>query len=119
MKTPILTILFFLSIEILSCTSTVSSDRELESLVKKIEMRSSKMSEKDWQEADQKIEVLQLDIENSNHLSELEKTNANKLLGKYAALRIKSGIKNLEKEFKGMSEKIDGMVDELVDTTTN
>jgi hypothetical protein len=119
MKPPILTIIFFLSIEILSCTPTVSPDTEIESLVKKIEMRSSKMSEKDWQEADQKIELLQLDIENSNHLSELERTNANKLLGKYAALRIKSGIKSLEKEFKGISEKIDGMFDELADTTSN
>jgi hypothetical protein len=112
-KPFIYTLLFAL----FSCNTFQSVDSRLIDYVNDLETRSSTMSEKEWEEADMLIEQFKNELdENRENLSSDQISKANKAIGQYAGLRIKSGIKDFKDQLKDLSNQLEGVVQELVDT---
>lgn len=95
-------------------------DKQLDQLVKEIESRKSSMTDADWEQADQTIEAFRQKIDASRKDMTVEElANVNKALGRYAGLRVKSGLNDFKNSLEDFGDQLKGMVDELTDTTKN
>jgi hypothetical protein len=113
---------------ILSLVVLVSCAREekkefitdLNSFVTETTDKCEKFSDDDWEKAD--ATFLQLrNEEYPRHKQELtpeESKRVNELIGKYAALRVKTGIQNLKSNLNDLMEQADSFVKEMkIDST--
>lgn len=78
------------------------------------------MTDADWEQADQTIEAFRQKIDASRKDMTVEElANVNKALGRYAGLRVKSGLNDFKNSLEDFGDQLKGMVDELTDTTKN
>ena len=105
-------------IVIIGCDALKPIDKKAEDYVSKIESSKSTMTESDWEKADIVIEDLQQKIELSrNSMTPEELEHANKAIGRYYALRVKSNLNELKNTLEDVQGQLKGFVEELVDTT--
>jgi hypothetical protein len=103
-----------------SCSLVTPVDKQLDQLVTEIESRKSSMTDVDWEQADQNIEAFRQKIDASRKDMTVEEiSNANKALGRYAGLRLKSGLNDFKNSLEDLGDQLKGMADELADTTKN
>ena len=108
---------FFLFV-IYSCSTFQTLDKTISDFVNNIDSKKSTMSSIEWEKADQKIELLKQQFESSrSEMSEAQISSINKAFGRYAGLRIKSGIINLKESWEDFEDQLKGVADELLDTT--
>lgn len=69
-----------------------------------------------WEETDLKFqEFIESDYNKyKSEMSPEERSKVNKLIGKYYAIRMKTGINDLKNEFQDALEQGEGMIDEIV-----
>jgi hypothetical protein len=110
--------LHLLLVLIYSCSTFQTLDKSVSDFVNNIDSKKSKMSSTEWEKADQKIEIFKQQFESSRYeMSEAQISSINKAFGRYAGLRIKSGILNLKESWDDFEDQLKGVADELLDTT--
>ena len=104
-----------------SCSGFSQKTRDvnrLEKTVKETEKNYKSYSEEEWSKIDHEIDSLSLKINSDKEgftQEQLEK--ANNLIGKYQALKIKSGLNSLKGTLKNWGQQVEGAIKELSDST--
>jgi len=102
----------------LSCDSFISVDNKVNSFVQDIESRKSTMTELDWEQADMAIEDFKKELdEKRSSLTDSQIQEANKAIGRYAGIRLKKGIGDFKEQLKDIGSQLEGVINELSDTT--
>ena len=110
--------LYFLFVFLISCDFFNPIDKQAEKFVSQIESKMSNMTERDWEMADKEIEILQQKIEHSRKsMTPSQIEIANKAIGKYYAIRVKSNINDMKNILEDVKGQVKGFIEELVDTT--
>jgi hypothetical protein len=110
----------FISLFILcSCNmNKIKYQNDIESMVIKAKNDAGNLTEKDWEVADQKMEKFKEDFEiKKDKLSKKERDNANELIGKYYAIRIKGFGNELKETIDDFGKQMEGVMKELSDST--
>ena len=113
----------FISFFILSsCTSYKQKEvkNNLESLITDIEKNNSKYTEQDWETKNKEFEIIlskeYLPIKDK--LNEEQRLEINRLIGKYEAIKIKSGINRFKGILKDGFQQLESIITELSNDTT-
>lgn len=98
-----------------------SVTRDLESLVSDVKSKSDNISEKEWEEYDATLKLIEQQYADAEGgMTEEQKEKYNEALGRYSGIRLKSGLKNAVEDFqKGIEnagQQMQGMLEELADT---
>lgn len=110
--------MLFITIFHISCDSFTSVDSKVNSFVQDIEARQSTMTEFDWNQADLEVENYKQELYSSrSNLTESQIAETNKAIGKYAAIRLKHGIGIFKEQLKDVGSQLEGVINELSDTT--
>ena len=112
----------FISFFILSsCTSYKQKEvkNNLESLITDIEKNNSKYTEQDWETKNKEFEIIlskeYLPIKDK--LNEEQRLEINRLIGKYEAIKIKSGINRFKGILKDGFQQLESIITELSNDT--
>jgi len=117
MKKPYL-ILFLSLIFITSCDRLNPVEKQLDNFVSDLESQKTTLTTAEWENADQTIEAFRQKIDASrNNMTVEQIASSNKAIGRYTALRLKSGLKDFKNSLDDLGDQLKGMVEELVDTT--
>lgn len=114
---------FFLVITLFvtSCDGISASSRnvkKLENIVEKVDKNYNKYTDKDWEQADTKIEQISNEIEkNPEDYTPETKEKINHLIGKYQALKLKKGLNSIQDALKDFGQQVEGALKEITDTT--
>ena len=88
----------------------------LESFVNEVELKCENYDEVDWQVADKKyenfIEIKYPELKGA--MTVAEKSKANTLIGKYQALKFKSGLRSIKSELQDVIEQGQSMINEVL-----
>ena len=113
----------FISFFILSsCTSYKQKEvkNNLESLITDIEKNNSNYTEQDWETKNKEFEIIlskeYLPIKDK--LNEEQRLEINRLIGKYEAIKIKSGINRFKGILKDGFQPLESIITELSNDTT-
>jgi hypothetical protein len=113
----------FISFFILSsCTSYKQKEvkNNLESLITDIEKNNSNYTEQDWETKNKEFEIIlskeYLPIKDK--LNEEQRLEINRLIGKYEAIKIKSGINRFKGILKDGFQQLESIITELSNDTT-
>jgi len=94
---------------------------ELEALVTDIKEKGDNISEKEWEEYDATLKLIEQQYaDTEGGMTEEQKEKYNEALGRYSGIRLKSGLKNavedLQEGIENAGQQMQGMLEELVDT---
>ena len=113
----------FISFFILSsCTSYKQKElkNNLEILITDIEKNNSNYTEQDWETKNKEFEIIlskeYLPIKDK--LNEEQRLEINRLIGKYEAIKIKSGINRFKGILKDGFQQLESIITELSNDTT-
>jgi|LakMenE01Jun11ns_1017448.scaffolds.fasta_scaffold9655272_2 hypothetical protein len=113
----------FISFFILSsCTSYKQKEvkNNLESLITDIEKNNSNYTEQDWETKNKEFDIIlskeYLPIKDK--LNEEQRLEINRLIGKYEAIKIKSGINRFKGILKDGFQQLESIITELSNDTT-
>lgn len=116
-KTSLLKIILLLLI-IVSCNSKESKIKNAENLINESQMNFQKYDQKDWDKADTLITSLEKDIEqNRENYSAVQVENANKVIGRYRAIRIKNELNGFKNSMEDVGQQLKGAMEVLSDST--
>ena len=110
-------IMLFFSLTLFSCESYQRNHylSNFNHFIDKVENKGISYNEKDWQDADNEFKNLsELEYDKyKKNLTEEQNSKINDLKGKYYALRIKQGIKELGKGLKNSLEQLNSAAKEI------
>ena len=113
----ILSLLFFTS-----CTSYKQKEikNDLQSLISDVEKNNLNYTDQDWETKDKDLEnILSKDyLPIKNKLTDEQRLEINKLIGKYEALKIKAGINSFKGILKDGFQQLESIIGELSNDTT-
>jgi len=103
-----------------SCTTKESKDRELtniEQIIDHIRLKNAELNAKEWKFSDDKISYLihEIDVQRADFTDE-QIRRANKLIGKYNAIKIKNGLNEVKNSVKDLGEQFEGAMQEFSDS---
>lgn len=120
MRIILVTILSLLSFT--SCTSYKQKEikNDLQILISDVEKNNSNYTDQDWETKDKDFEnILSKDyLPIKNNLTDEQRLEINKLIGKYEALKIKAGINSLKGILKDGFQQLESIIGELSNDTT-
>jgi hypothetical protein len=103
-----------------SCKKELKNQSDLEHIVNESVSSNKQLTQQDWENIDIKFEAFKSDFElNKDKMTQEERDNANHLIGRYNGLRIKQWAKDLKQEISDYSKQMEGVINELQDTTKN
>jgi hypothetical protein len=120
MKAKYLFFYLLVSFSILvSCNSNkVKYQNDIESVINKADKRPEKMTQNDWELADQKMEKFKEDFEmKKDQMTREERDKANELIGKYTAVKLKGFGNELKETISDFGKQMEGVIKELSDST--
>jgi hypothetical protein len=120
MKAKYLFFYLLVSFSILvSCNSNkVKYQNDIESVIKKADKRPEKMTQNDWELADQKMEKFKEDFEmKKDQMTREERDKANELIGKYTAVKLKGFGNEIKETISDFGKQMEGVIKELSDST--
>ncbi|MFN8298380.1 MAG: DUF6565 domain-containing protein [Chitinophagales bacterium] len=116
-------ILFILLGALNSCKSSEEKlIDEINAFVSNVEQNKKEFSENDWENSDQTIESLQQKYEQlKDNMSPQQRLAVNEQVGKYQALRLRSGLNgliDLKDKIVDFGNQVEGALQELSDTSS-
>lgn len=117
MKTKIhflILILFF----VVSCNNKSTKIKDAEKLVNDTKENFDKYTQDDWNKADTVLVHLENDMDkNRENYTPEQIENANKVIGRYKAIRIKKELNSFKKSMEDVGQQIKGAMEVLQDST--
>lgn len=116
-KTSILKIIMFLFLTV-SCNNKESKIKDAENLVNDTKENFDKYGQQDWDKADTLFTSLENDLKkNRDNYTPEQIENANKVIGRYKAIKIKKELNGFKKSMEDVGQQIKGAMEVFSDTT--
>lgn len=116
-KTSILKMIFLLSLMV-SCNSKETEIKKAENLVNDTKENFDKYTQDDWNKADTVLVHLENDMDkNRENYTPEQIENANKVIGRYKAIRIKKELNSFKNSMEDVGQQIKGAMEVLADST--
>ena len=121
MKPYLLLSIFGLAFLFQSCESKKSYISKFDEFVSETSTNYKNFSETEWAKADSTFAHFEKEYSNkwNKDLTPDENAHINELKGKYQALKLKSGIKDIKNELNDIIEQSKSFVKELISDTTD
>ena len=118
-KTTFLKIILILFLSA-SCDNKESKIINAEKLVNDAKVNFDKYDQKDWDKADTLFTSLENDLEkNRDNYTPEQIENANKVIGRYKAIKIKKGLNGFKKSMEDVGQQIKGALEVFKDSTSS
>jgi hypothetical protein len=116
-KTSFLKMIFLLSLMV-SCNSKETEIKKAENLVNDTKENFDKYTQDDWNKADTVLVHLENDMDkNRENYTPEQIENANKVIGRYKAIRIKKELNSFKNTMEDVGQQIKGAMEVLADST--
>ena len=103
-----------------SCKNKEAKIKDAENLVNDTRENFDKYEQQDWDKADTLFTSLENDLEkNRDNYTPEQIENANKVIGRYKAIKMKNGLNSLKKSLEDVGQQIKGAMEVLTDTTSS
>ena len=103
----------------LSCNNKEFKIKNAENLINDSKINFEKYNQKDWDKADSIFATLENDLDKNRDNYTPEKIeNANKIIGRYKAIKIKKELNGLKKSMEDVGQQIKGGIEVFADSTT-
>jgi len=101
-----------------ACNNKLNYQNDIESIVKKAQKEDANITAKEWEDADLKMEKFKEDFDlKKEQMTKEERDEANELMGRYVAVRIKGSLNELKENISDFDNQMDGAMKELTDST--
>ncbi len=118
-KASILRIILFLFL-IVSCNNKETKIKEAENLLNSTEVNFDKYGQQDWDKADTLFATLESDLDkNRDNYTPKQIENANKVIGRYKAIKIKKELNGFKKSIEDVGQQIKGALEVFSDSTSS
>ena len=109
--------IFLLSLMV-SCNSKETEIKKAENLVNDTKENFDKYTQDDWNKADTVLVHLENDMDkNRENYTPEQIENANKVIGRYKAIRIKKELNSFKNSMEDVGQQIKGAMEVLADST--
>ncbi len=116
-KTSILIIIMFLFLTV-SCKNKEAKIKDAENLVNDTRENFDKYEQQDWDKADTLFTSLENDLKkNRDNYTPEQIEKANKVIGRYKAIKIKKELNGFKKSMEDFGQQIKGAIEVFSDTT--
>lgn len=103
-----------------SCNNKESKIKNAEKLMNTTTENFDKYDQHDWDKADTVFASLENDLDkNRTNYTPEQIENANKILGRYKAIKIKKGLNSFKKSMEDVGQQIKGALEVFKDTTSS
>jgi hypothetical protein len=103
---------------IVSCNNNEAKIKEAENILNNTKVNFDKYSQQDWDKADTVFTSLENDLDkNRGDYTPEQIENANKVIGRYKAIKIKKTFNGLKETIEDVGQQIKGALDVFSDTT--
>lgn len=118
-KTSFLKIILILFLTV-SCNNKETKIKEAENLVDDTKENFDKYQQQDWDRADTVFAYLETDLnKNRENYTPKQIENANKVIGRYKAIKIKKELNGFKKSMEDVGQQIKGAMEVLQDSTSS
>ena len=101
-----------------SCKNKEAKIKDAENLVNSTEVNFDKYGQQDWDKADTLFATLESDLDkNRDNYTPKQIENANKVIGRYKAIKIKKELNGFKKSMEDFGQQIKGAIEVFSDTT--
>ena len=106
------TLIFFLLFSLVSCNRTESKISSADAELTHAEQSGTSLVKEDWEALEAQMEELQADLDaNRSNYTDEQIKEVGKLQGRYTALVLKKGIKDLKESFQDATHQLEGFME--------
>jgi outer membrane protein assembly factor BamD (BamD/ComL family) len=103
-----------------SCNNKETKIKEAENLVDDTKENFDKYRQQDWDRADTVFAALETDLnKNREKYTQIQIENANTVIGRYKAIKIKKELNSFKKSVEDVGQQIKGAMEVLQDSTSS
>jgi hypothetical protein len=103
-----------------SCNNKETKIKEAENLVDDTKENFDKYRQQDWDRADTVFASLETDLnKNREKYTQIQIENANTVIGRYKAIKIKKELNSFKKSMEDVGQQIKGAMEVLQDSTSS